>query len=52
MPPRLTVAQTLLDVRRDVRSLQGEVTTLGAAVAGHSRRLERIESRLDFHDAE
>ena len=41
------MAQTLLDVRRDVRSVQGEMATLGAAVAGHSRRLERIEKDDD-----
>jgi predicted nucleic acid-binding Zn-ribbon protein len=40
------MAQTLVSVRRDVRSLQGEVATLSIAIDGHTHRLDEIEKRL------
>lgn len=40
------MAQTLVGVQCDIRSLQREVTTLGVAVDGHTHRLDRIEKRL------
>jgi hypothetical protein len=40
------MAQTLVGVRRDVRSLQGEVATLSIAIDGHTHRLDEIEKRL------
>ena len=46
------MAQTLISVRRDVRTLQGDVATLSIAVDGHSRRLERIEERLGLTESQ
>jgi|HubBroStandDraft_4_1064222.scaffolds.fasta_scaffold1976651_1 predicted nucleic acid-binding Zn-ribbon protein len=46
------MAQTLVSVRRDVRTLQGDVATLSVAVDGHSRRLERIEQRLGLTESQ
>lgn len=46
------MAQTLVSIRRDVRALQGDVATLGTAVDGHSRRLERIEQRLGLTESQ
>jgi hypothetical protein len=40
------MAQTLIGMRRDVRTLQGEVATLSTAVDGHTHRLDEIEKRL------
>jgi chromosome segregation ATPase len=46
------VAQTLIGVQRDIRSLQREVATLGVAVDEHTRRLDGIEKRLGLMPAE
>lgn len=40
------MAQTLVGVQRDIRSLQREVTTLGVAVDGHTHRLGHMEKQL------
>jgi septation ring formation regulator EzrA len=40
------MAQTLVGVQRDTRSLQATVAMLGVAIDGHTHRLEEIEKRL------
>jgi len=40
------LAGTLVGVQRDVRRLSDNVSTLGAAIDDHSRRLDHIEQRL------
>jgi septal ring factor EnvC (AmiA/AmiB activator) len=40
------MAQTLVGVQRDIRSLQASVAMLGVAVDGHTHRLDEIEKRL------
>jgi len=40
------IAQTLVSIRRELRSLQTEVATLGTAVDGHTRRLDQVEQHL------
>jgi hypothetical protein len=46
------MAQTLIGVQKDIRQLTNSVGTLGAAVDEHTHRLDRIETRLNLHDAE
>jgi hypothetical protein len=43
------LAGTLVGVQRDVRRLSDNVTTLGAAIDDHTRRLDHIEERLPPH---
>jgi ABC-type transporter Mla subunit MlaD len=45
------MAQTLIGVQKDIRHLINSVGTLGAAVDEHTHRLDRIETRLNLHDA-
>ena len=40
------MAQTLVGVQRDIRSLQATVAMLGVAIDGHTHRLDEIEKRL------
>jgi len=46
------MAQTMIGVQKDIRQLTNSVGTLGAAVDEHTHRLDRIETRLNLHDAE